>query len=87
MKTILDDVEGFFEQGGWDFLDSEKNDVSKTQFFLYSLLFCLQKLVKSKTTIGSKLDFSTVLNLPLMLVLPSAAFQAVPFEVRESLLC
>lgn len=26
MKTILDDVEGFFEGGGWDFLSSQGDD-------------------------------------------------------------
>jgi len=31
MKTILDDVEGFFEQGGWDFLDAEKNDAEEDE--------------------------------------------------------
>lgn len=26
MKTIIDDAEGFFEQGGWTFLDPESDD-------------------------------------------------------------
>lgn len=26
MKTILDDPEGFFESGGWSFLDPDSDD-------------------------------------------------------------
>lgn len=26
MKTIIDDTEGFFDQGGWTFLDPESDD-------------------------------------------------------------
>ena len=31
MKTIVDDPEGFFEQGGWSFLDPE-GEVSSAQW-------------------------------------------------------
>ena len=28
MKAILDDTEGFFEDGGWNFLDSQADDAA-----------------------------------------------------------
>ena len=32
MKTINDDAEGFFDNGGWSFLDPE-SDVSQAKYF------------------------------------------------------
>lgn len=34
MKTIVDDPEGFFEQGGWSFLDPESEVSEKEMCWL-----------------------------------------------------
>ena len=39
MKTINDDPEGFFDQGGWSFLKPE-SDVSKTTLVISSRFLC-----------------------------------------------
>ena len=45
MKTIVDDPEGFFESGGWNFLDPESDgeeedgDSEEVNFLSYLLIF------------------------------------------------
>ena len=36
MKTINDDAEGFFDNGGWSFLDPESDVSSGKVFYAYS---------------------------------------------------
>lgn len=45
MKTIVDDPEGFFDQGGWSFLAPE-SDVSWLDEFVCTL-FCKTKLQRA----------------------------------------
>lgn len=40
MKTITDDADGFFEQGGWSFLEPESEVVYYTQYGLPWLAVC-----------------------------------------------
>lgn len=43
MKTIVDDPEGFFEQGGWSFLDPESEVHLGSPHHLFFLVFLLVK--------------------------------------------
>lgn len=34
MKTITDDIEGFFDNGGWSFLDPESDEEAAAQVYI-----------------------------------------------------
>lgn len=57
MKTIVDDPEGFFEQGGWSFLDPESevsswfHNVKQTFTFLNGPSFSFQELLSRRNTV------------------------------------
>lgn len=59
MKTITDDPEGFFESGGWTFLDPESEDEKEVvddeeeedEVYEVSVWFCVQRLCSINCTI------------------------------------
>lgn len=70
MKTITDDPEGFFESGGWTFLDPESdeeaavsNDILRLNLFLFDKLLLNSK--KKKLKMRMKLSTRQTWNLAL----------------------
>lgn len=41
MKTITDDIEGFFDNGGWSFLDPESDAENEQQACLFSFYYLI----------------------------------------------
>lgn len=39
MKTITDDIEGFFDNGGWSFLDPESDEENAANVSTVSIMF------------------------------------------------